>query len=232
MNAQIVTLAKVKLSWDSSGRIQHYIDTDFNFDQYQKDDILAYSAVVSFESQLGVMVVHRSLILCTRILNFIERNEKYNEPINSSLKGIEIELVKGNNIFHMFNPMMESFSNNDSLEDGVCQFLGNYIIYAYKNATSEGVPLRIKFWSMFAIKLFLDDVLCPLVSKGIVKNANRNYKEIQGKMIEDTISLYDTWNQYQGFHLQMEKTKNMFSETIPLCRTRLGEVAHALGLSY
>lgn len=231
MKPQNTTLAKVRLIWDLSGRINHDIITDFKLNQYQKDDVLGYSAVVSFGSQLGVLTVNHSLLLCTRVLNMFEKNESTYEPINSCLKGVEIEIIKGSGVFHRFDPKVGIFQNNDNIEDGICQFLRNYLIYAQNHTLSEGVPLRIKVWSLFAIRLFLNDILHPLVVNKIVRNVNRNYMEIQSKTIADSLGVYEAWDEYQAFHLQIESTKKIFNETIPFCRTRLEEITRILGLS-
>lgn len=231
MNAQIILLAKITLSWDLLGRIKHEIKSDFNFNNYQIEDALGYSSVVSFESQLGILPIKRSLMLCTKVLDFIESDELIYEPVNSCLRGVEIEIVKGESVFHQFKPNVRIFSNNDNIEDSISQFIRNYLLYTYKNVSSEGLPLRIKVNSLYAIKFYLCDILYPLVGRGIIKNANTNYWEIQKKIIEDTHTFYDSWNKYQTFHEQKDKIEIMFYKTIPFCRIKLREIADELRIN-
>ncbi len=215
-----VHLVSINLKWDSNGRLSHKLATRLQLNDYQRDDAVAASVPMLISSQLGTLVPHHALVLCTRSLALLERSEHIIEPINSALKKVRIDLWKAAGVFHTFHPKSRFLANNNSVEEGVRQFLNNYVGYVPR-VVSGNFPKRVRDTLLTSIRVYLDIVLSEAQATSI-DSAKGNWN-IQKAMLEFSAVLYDDlWSSHElpeeKFAPLLVETKSLYLEV----RRRLG----------
>lgn len=131
-------LARIECRWSQSGHISHRISKRFASSSDDKDRVLAPSLPFLISHQLGSFRPSYGLILCSQVLRFYTKNHHTMFPINSALKGADIQYVQtGQRTLITFHPKHRLFVNNDSLEEGVRQFVNNYIRYINDQITGD-----------------------------------------------------------------------------------------------
>lgn len=204
-------LATIKASWDNAGRIHHDFQYKYKLNQYQIEDGLAFSAVVTIASQLSVVSIGRSLVLCSQMLDFLESGRTVISPINSALQGVEIELWRRKEVYHQFHPKMKPFASNDSVEDGVCQFLTNYLYYVHGFVTDE-FRTRIKNVLAFTLLHYLSDALGDAIQEG-VRDTSENSIAIQESTLMFSANLYPWWDSLQMARLPVGQYQEVLDES-------------------
>jgi hypothetical protein len=106
--------------------------------------------------QLGTLRPSFGLILCSKILQITPFEKFILSPINTALKKATLEMVSGTTTVYLkYSPSHSMFANNDSLEEGSNQLVGNYNFYIY-NKLSEIGKIPYKTLAFSIIHLYLD----------------------------------------------------------------------------
>lgn len=222
MNEQIV-FATIDLVWTANGSITTNFYSEFDLDETIKKSLLGYSSLVCLYSQLGVLTLQNALLLCRVILDIFENNQISYEPINPVLQGAEVAIMRGDNIFHLFNPKV-SRSNNDEIEKSICQFLSNFIIYSSSRLEDEYIHYRVKLLVLYILKIFLDEIVYPFVKSGGVNNLKQSYSAIHSATIKESILFHNVWDEYCGIDINRKKTDKDIQKIIQISRKRLNDI--------
>ena len=120
-------LARIQCRWSNSGHISYRISKGYASPTDNRDLLLAPSLPFLISHQLGSFRPSHGLILCSQVLRFYTETHHTMFPINSALKGADIQYVQtSQGTLITFHPKHRLLVNNDSLEEGVRQFVNNY----------------------------------------------------------------------------------------------------------
>lgn len=216
----------ISISWDKAGRINHDFKIKFRASAYEIDDGLAFSSVVSIASQLGVVSIRRALGLCSELFHFLETGNSITLPINDALSGVDIEFRQSRraDLFHLFHPRLNLLAGNDAIEDGVCQFLINYLSYINLTVT-PGFQAQIKNAVVLILLFFLEDALGKVVRSGF-RHIDRNNWDVQKFTLEFSATFYPYWNSLDMVKLSQTK----FQEILTKSNREYQEIIRNLGI--
>ena len=203
-------MGEIKLSWDVMGRINHKLNSKYKVTEYEIQDALAYSALVCIASQLGVVSIRRSLFLCSILINFLESGKMEIQPINSALRKVTIELRRKKELYHLFHPMISTNSNNNDVEDGIIQFLSNYLYYAY-NFVSPEFQKRLKNLMVTVLLFYLKEALGNVVVTDSI-DVKENNLEVQKLTIAYSVDFYIYWTTISITNMPENKFTYLFSQ--------------------
>ena len=202
-------LGAIKVSWNESGKIKHKFESKYEATARQIDDALAYSAVVCIASQLGVLSIYRSLVLCSQLIVFLEYNRRNIVPINPSLVSVEIELRRKEELYHLFHPKLKILAKEDSTESGVQQFLCNYL-YHIEETVSREFKQRIRNLLVLVLYTYLKEALGKSVSAST--DIKTNNWQVQQFTASFSLRFYVYWDTVDIARMDRKKYKEMLSE--------------------
>ena len=148
--------ATIRVSWNPRGRLKHTLKVN----EFSKNPFLwlfAPSAPMLITHQLGAMKPSHGLHLCSKILGIIGTGKYVASPINSALKGVQINLVyvQQETVMLQYVPKHAFFHNDHSLEEGTRQFVANYYSYVLSKLQEYG-KIAAKSFTIVGINGYLE----------------------------------------------------------------------------
>ncbi len=223
-------LARIQCRWKQSGHISYSISRGYSNAVDNRDLVIAPSLPLVISHQLGSFRPSHGLILCSQVLRFYTQNHHTMFPINSALKGADIQFVQtSQGILITFHPKHRLLVNNDSLEEGVRQFVNNYLRFVYDQITGDTV-LIVRGIVLSIVDGYLD-ILGEKLGKGLIGPGSDLWSsDLPLQMAGASLSVGEIYGPTFPADADREHVENTFNQKSLELETKHSGIARQMGI--
>ena len=223
-------IARIQCRWKQSGHISHSISKGYSNAVDNRDLVIAPSLWLVISHQLGSFRPSYGLILCSQVLRFYTQNHHTMFPINSALKGAHIQFVQtSQGILITFHPKHSLLVNNDSLEEGVRQFVNNYVRFVNDQITGDTF-LIVRGIVLSIVDGYLD-LLSEKLGKGLIGPGSDLWSpDLPIQMAGASISLGEIYGPTFPPDVDRTHVENTFYEKSSELEIKHHEMARKMGI--
>ena len=224
-------MSKITCTWDEVGQIRQSVHGGYPSNQEDLAFIIAPSFPMLLSHQLGTLRPSHALILSSNVIDLLKGASHIRRPVNSALKAASIEFAESRSGTTMqFHPHHGLFANNDSLEEGVRQFIHNYSAHILAKLTGE-TYLIVRGMAGSVIDQYLELVEHELASGRIGPSWDKWNPSFSANMAVTTGSMANMYGPTFPPGTDLHEVDATFYREIPHIEERLAAATTAMGMS-